>query len=77
LKSPPHHIFVHVIKFLVRVPVLSEQMLFAPPIISQDDIFLTKLLSMSILEIEYAKDIITAKGRPSGTATTTIVIPTM
>jgi hypothetical protein len=35
------------------------------------------LLSISILEIEYAKDIITAKGRPSGTATTTMVIPTM
>jgi hypothetical protein len=52
LKSPPHHILVQVIKFLVRVPVLSEQMLFAPPIISQDDIFLTKLLSKSILEIE-------------------------
>ena len=45
--------------------------------ISQDDIFLTKLLSRSIFEIEYAKDIMTAKGNPSGTATTTMVIPTM
>jgi hypothetical protein len=52
-------------------------MLFAPPMISQDDIFFTKLLSISIFEIEYAKEIMTAKGRPSGTATTIMVIPTI
>lgn len=34
---------VTVIRFLVRVPVLSVQMLFAPPIVSQADKNLTKL----------------------------------
>jgi len=44
----PAHIVVHVIWFFVNVPVLSEQMLLAPPIVSQDDNFLTKLLSINI-----------------------------
>lgn len=76
-ESLPDHIVVQVIWFLVRVPVLSEQMLLAPPIVSQDDSFLTKLLSTSIFYTEYASEIITARGSPSGTATTTIATPTM
>jgi hypothetical protein len=53
---------------------LSEQIAFAPPIISQDFNYLTKFLSYNIFLTEYAKDKVTAKGRPSGMATTTTVI---
>ena len=42
VESLPDQIVVQVIWFFVRVPVLSEQILFAPPIVSQDDNFLTK-----------------------------------
>ena len=69
--------FVTVILFIVRVPVLSEQMLFAPPMISQEERRFTKFLSISMRLTEYANDIITASGRPSGTATTTIATPMM
>lgn len=58
---------------MVKVPVLSEQMLFAPPIVSQASSFLTKLLSFNIFLIEKAKDKVTANGSPSGIATTTTV----
>jgi len=53
---------------------LSEQIAFAPPIISQDFSYLTKFLSYNFFLTEYAKDKVTAKGRPSGMATTTTVI---
>lgn len=65
--------FVTVIIFYVRVPVLSEQISLHPPIISQLDNYLTKLLSSFILLTLNAKLIVTAKGSPSGTATTIIV----
>jgi len=53
LKSyPPVQILVQVIWFLVSVPVLSEQMLLAPPMVSQDDSFLTKFWSISIFWTE-------------------------
>lgn len=68
-------IFSTVIRFRVSVPVLSVQILFAPPIVSQSAICLTKLLSLLILPKEKASAIVTAKGRPSGTAITTIVMP--
>lgn len=55
------------------MPVLSEQILLAPPIVSQAAIFLTKLLSTNIFLTEKAKDKVTARGRPSGIATTTTV----
>jgi hypothetical protein len=45
----------------------------APPIISQLANYLTKLFSSFILPTEKANAIETAKGNPSGTATTTIV----
>jgi hypothetical protein len=53
---------------------LSEQIAFAPPIISQDLSYLTKFLSYNIFLTEYANDKVTAKGRPSGIATTTTVM---
>lgn len=58
----------------MRVPVLSEQIQFAPPIVSQADIYLTKLLSNNIFLTENAKERVTAKGSPSGMATTITVI---
>jgi hypothetical protein len=59
----------------VRVPVLSEQILLAPPIVSQAYIFLTKLLSSSIFFTENASESVTESGSPSGMATTMTVIP--
>jgi hypothetical protein len=61
---------------LVILPVLSEQILVTPPIISQEDSYFTRLFSSFILLTEYAKAIVTANGSPSGTATTTIVTAT-
>lgn len=66
---------VTVISFMVRVPVLSEQIVLAPPIISHEASLFTKFLSRSIFFTEYANEIMTASGNPSGTATTTIVTP--
>lgn len=48
--------------------------MFAPPIVSQDCNYLTKFLSSIILFTETAKDKVTAKGNPSGMATTKIVM---
>jgi hypothetical protein len=62
---------------MVRVPVLSEQILLAPPIVSQASIFLTKFWSLSIFFTEKAKYSVTAKGKPSGMATTITVTPKM
>jgi hypothetical protein len=50
-------------------------MLFAPPIVSQAYIFLTKFWSRSIFLTENASDKVTESGNPSGIATTTTVIP--
>jgi len=47
-----YHQVVRVILFCVRVPVLSEQMQSAPPIVSQAYSFLTRLLSLSIFLTE-------------------------
>lgn len=66
-----------VIEFSVRVPVLSEQIWVAPPMVSEEAIFLTRLLSFCILALEKLSEIVTASGRPSGMATTTTVIPMM
>lgn len=57
----------------VRVPVLSEQMLVAFPIVSQAARTRMKFCSSSICLVEYASEMVTANGRPSGTATTTMV----
>ena len=50
---------------------------FAPPIVSDEANFLTKLFSSFIFMTEKAKDIVTASGRPSGTAITMTVTPRM
>jgi hypothetical protein len=75
--SDPFHIVVKVILFIVRVPVLSEQILLAPPIVSQASIFLTKFWSLSIFFTEKANERVTARGKPSGMATTITVTPKM
>jgi hypothetical protein len=59
----------------VRVPVLSVQISFAPPIVSDASNFLTRLFSYFIFITEKAREIVTASGSPSGTATTMTVIP--
>jgi hypothetical protein len=48
----------------VRVPVLSEHILLAPPIISQEGRVLTRFYSSFILLTEKAKVIVTARGSP-------------
>ena len=63
------------ILFMVRVPVLSEQMVLAPPMVSQASIFLTRLLSSNIFFTENAKESVTDRGSPYGIATTMTVIP--
>lgn len=65
---------IQYILFLVNVPVLSEQIILAPPIVSQAYNLLTKFLSLAILLTEKAKANVTAKGSPSGIATTKIAI---
>ena len=64
---------ITVILFSVRVPVLSEQMWVAPPIVSADERVLTKLFSFYIFLEAKLKEIVTAKGSPSGMATTITV----
>lgn len=46
------NILVTVIRFLVRVPVLSVQILLAPPIVSQACRYLTRLFYSFILPTE-------------------------
>ena len=58
----------------MSVPVLSEHILFAPPMVSQASILRTKLLSYSILCTDTANDNVTESGNPYGIATTTTVI---
>jgi hypothetical protein len=74
IRSPPNHAFVTVMRFSVNVPVLSEQMSVALPIVSHAANTRIKLLSFNILRVEYAREMVTAKGRPSGMATTTTVM---
>ena len=66
-----------VILFKVRVPVLSEQMCVAPPMVSEEANFLTRLFSFFIAALEKLSDMVTARGRPSGIATTITVIEMM
>ena len=49
-------------------------MLLAPPIVSQAYIFLTRFSSTNIFFTENASDNVTARGKPSGIATTMTVI---
>lgn len=66
-----------VILFKVRVPVLSEQMWVAPPMVSEEANFLTRLLSFFMAALEKLNEMVTARGRPSGMATTITVIEIM
>ena len=50
-------------------------MVVAFPIVSHASSTLIKLLSFIIFCVEYARESVTANGRPSGTATTTMVTP--
>ena len=61
---------VTVILFSVSVPVLSEQMTFMQPTVSQATSFLTSAFCFDILIIFIAKVTATIVGRPSGTAAT-------
>jgi hypothetical protein len=56
---------------------LSEQMAVALPIVSQARNTLTRLFSFSIFVVAKAKANVTARGRPSGTATTMMVTATI
>ena len=59
--------------FLVRVAVLPVQIVLTVPIVSHASKFLTSKLSYFMVSIEYAREIDTAKGSPSGTATIMMV----
>ena len=72
--EPSQKTSVTVIRLEVRVPVLSVRISFAPPIVSAASNRLTRLFSYLIFSTEYAKLNVTARGSPSGTATTTTVI---
>ena len=65
-----------VILFAVSVPVLSVHMVVAQPIVSHASRVLTKFWSFIILFEEKARASVTARGRPSGTATAKTVIAT-
>eukprot|EP00965_Chrysotila_dentata_P147300 4862875-Pleurochrysis_carterae.AAC.2 len=73
--SCPHiHSPRTLIRLAVSVPVLSEQMVVADPIVSHASRCLTKLFSLIILRDEKASARLTARGSPSGTATASTVI---
>ena len=63
-----------VMLLVVRVPVLSEHMVVAAPMVSHEFKFRTKLLSSIIFLTENAREMVTARGSPSGMATTSTVI---
>lgn len=65
---------ITVILFSVSVPVLSEQIWVARPIVSADASFRTKLFNFYICALEKLNEIVTASGKPSGIATTIMVI---
>jgi hypothetical protein len=67
--------FTTVIRFSVSVPVLSVHTHVAWPMVSLAPRWRTKQLSCIILNMEKARDMVTARGRPSGTARTTMVMP--
>mmetsp|Transcript_48749 Transcript_48749/g.115777 ORF Transcript_48749/g.115777 Transcript_48749/m.115777 type:complete len:232 (+) Transcript_48749:1840-2535(+) len=75
-ESPPLHTLTTVILPVVSVPVLSEQIVVALPIVSHALRCLTRFWSSIIFLTEKARAMVTASGRPSGTATTKTVTPT-
>uniref|UniRef100_A0A0A9CWT6 Uncharacterized protein n=1 Tax=Arundo donax TaxID=35708 RepID=A0A0A9CWT6_ARUDO len=73
---PQTQAFTTDMRLVVSVPVLSLQMTVAEPIVSQAANCRTNALSFIIFFIANARLNVTAKGNPSGTATTTIVTAT-
>ena len=63
-----------VMRFWVRVPVLSLQIVVALPMVSHASRCFTRLFSLLIWKELKARLSVTASGKPSGTATTRIVI---
>ena len=74
---PPSHACTTDMRFSVSVPVLSLQMSVALPIVSHAASTRIKFWSASIFRVEYANEIVTASGSPSGIATTMIVTAVM
>lgn len=60
-----NHPSTTVMRFSVRVPVLSEQMFVAFPIVSHAAIIRIKHWSWYIFFVKKASEIVTAKGRPN------------
>ena len=56
---------------------MSVRIVVAPPIVSHAPRYRTRLLSSSIRRTLKANASVTARGKPSGTATTTTVTPVM
>mmetsp|Transcript_100503 Transcript_100503/g.162036 ORF Transcript_100503/g.162036 Transcript_100503/m.162036 type:complete len:459 (+) Transcript_100503:2789-4165(+) len=73
---PPDHTLTTVILPVVRVPVLSEQIVVAEPMVSHELMCRTRQLSFCIFPTERERVMATASGSPSGTATTKTVTPT-
>ncbi len=71
--SPPTPTRDTVILFCVSVPVLSEQMTVADPIVSVATSWRTRALARVIFRMARASDTVTLIGSPSGTATTTMM----
>ncbi|PTQ44887.1 hypothetical protein MARPO_0017s0012 [Marchantia polymorpha] len=70
---PAIHAFLTTILLVVKVPVLSLQIVLAEPIVSQAARWRTKALSWIIFFIVNASVRVIARGSPFGTATTMIV----
>lgn len=68
---------ITVILLRVKVPVLSEQIWVAPPMVSEEANLRTRLFNFLIWAEEKDREIVTASGRPSGIATTITVIEMM
>ena len=66
-----------VMRFSVRVPVLSVQMQVTAPMVSEACSLRTRLLDFSMRRMFRARARVTAMGRPSGTAITISVTAIM
>jgi hypothetical protein len=60
--------------FLVRVPVLSEQMTVVQPSVSTDGSLLTMALFLAIFLVPRARQVVITAGSPSGMAATASAI---
>ena len=63
-------IFLTTILLVVRVPVLSEQMMVVQPSVSTLISLLTKALCLIILLVPSARQVVITAGSPSGIAAT-------